>query len=181
MRLPRFVLLSVLIFSVSILPASAQIAGELTGSVLDRSEAGVANATIHLIETSTNVSQTTVSTSSGNYVFINLNPGSYRLEVSATGFERLNRSGVTVVTGQTVTADLTLTVGAQRQTITVTDDAPLLQAATSNIQTNIPAPTIVGHAAQHAEFRAASHARSRRRTASRHAPAPHQRRPSAHQ
>ncbi len=142
MRLPRFVLLSVLIFSVSILPASAQIAGELTGSVLDRSGAGVANATIHLIETSTNVSQTTVSTSSGNYVFINLNPGSYRLEVSATGFERLNRSGVTVVTGQTVTADLTLTVGAQRQTITVTDDAPLLQAATSNIETNIPAPTI---------------------------------------
>jgi hypothetical protein len=143
MRLPRLLLSLVLLSLFVTVPASAQIAGELVGRVLDRSGAGIANATVTLVETSTNVSQTTASTSSGDYVFINLKPGSYRVDVTVSGFDRLSRSGITVITGQTVTADLTLTVGAEQQTITVTDDAPLLQAATSDIATNIPASTIV--------------------------------------
>ncbi|HEX3892067.1 MAG TPA: carboxypeptidase-like regulatory domain-containing protein [Terracidiphilus sp.] len=143
MRLPRLLLSLVLLSLFVTVPASAQIAGELVGRVLDRSGAGIANATVTLVETSTNVSQTTASTSSGDYVFINLKPGSYRVDVTVSGFDRLSRSGINVITGQTVTADLTLTVGAEQQTITVTDDAPLLQAATSDIATNIPASTIV--------------------------------------
>ena len=126
----------------AVLPSSAQIAGELTGRVLDPSGAGVSNATVVLLNTATNIRQSTFSTRTGNYVFINLNPGSYRVDVSAPRFNRLSRLGITVITGQTVTADLPLTIGTQRQTVTVTDDAPLLQAATSNIETNIPAATI---------------------------------------
>ncbi|HEX4284477.1 MAG TPA: carboxypeptidase-like regulatory domain-containing protein, partial [Terracidiphilus sp.] len=140
MRFPR--LIALLTIFATALPASAQIAGELTGRVLDASGRSVPNATVELVNLATNVAQTTASTSSGDYVFINLTSGSYQLKVSASGFERLSRSGVTVVTGQTVSADLILTIGAQQQTVTVTGDAPLLQAATSNIQTTIPAPTI---------------------------------------
>ena len=65
------------------------------------------------------------------------------MEVTAPGFERLLRSGVMVVTGQTVVANLSLRVGSEAQTVSVDADAPLLQQATSNIETNIPGRTVI--------------------------------------
>lgn len=116
---------------------SAQIAGGLSGRVLDPSGAGVPNARVDLTESATDLRQATVATNSGDYVFINLKPGAYRIDVSAPGFKRLLRSGITVITGETVTADLTLSVGDDQQAINVEGDEPLLQTGTSNIETNI--------------------------------------------
>ena len=48
-----------------------------------------------------------------------------------------------MIVGQTVGADLTLTTGGERQTITVESDAAPLQAETSNIETNIPGTAIL--------------------------------------
>ena len=62
--------------------------------------------------------------------------------MSARGFGRLARSGITIATGQTVTANLVLHVGSEQQSVTVTADAPLLQSSTSDISTNIPRPVI---------------------------------------
>lgn len=121
----------------------AQIAADITGHVLDSSGAAVANARVNLTDTATSLHQTTITTSAGDYRFTHLNPGQYSLDVSSPGFKHLSRTGVTVIVGQTVTADLTLTPGGDQQTITVTADAPLLEAGTSNIQTNIAGPTVV--------------------------------------
>ena len=122
--------------------AQGQIAGELKGRVSDPSGNGIANAQVRLTETSTTIQQNTIATGSGDYVFINLKPGSYSLEVSARGFGRLARTGITIATGQTVTANLVLHVGSEQQSVTVTADAPLLQSSTSDISTNIPRPVI---------------------------------------
>jgi len=127
----------------STLAATAQIAADLQGRVLDSSGAAVANASVELTETATNLRQQTTTTGSGDYAFTHLNPGVYRIDVSATGFEHLSRNGITAIVGQTVAVDLTLSPGTQQQTITVNADAPLLQAETSNVQTNIPGTTIV--------------------------------------
>jgi hypothetical protein len=142
MRLHRLLVALAFFLLSATLPVLAQIAGELTGRVLDPSGASISDATVQLVSLSTSIRQSTSSTSTGDYAFISLNPGSYRIDVAAPGFNSLSRSGITVITGQTVTVDLMLTVGAQQQTVTVTEDVPLLQAATSDIATNIPAPTI---------------------------------------
>jgi hypothetical protein len=123
--------------------AAAQIAAELRGRVLDTSGAAVANAQIELTQSSTSQHQATISTNSGDYVFINLAPGSYRIVASAPSYQHLTRTGITVITGQTVSADLILTLGSDQQTVTVNDDLPLLQSATSNIETNISHPLVV--------------------------------------
>ena len=123
--------------------ANAQIAAELRGRVLDASGAAIPNARVELIQSSTSVKQTTLSTTSGDYVFINLAPGSYTLNAAAPRFQHLTRTGITVITGQTITADLSLSLGPDQQTVTVTGDLPLLQSATSNIQTNIPHAAVV--------------------------------------
>jgi hypothetical protein len=121
----------------------AQIAASLRGRVLDPSGAGVANAQVEMTETSKNMHQATVTSSTGDYLFINLNPGTYGVVVTASGFETLNHTGISVVVGQTVTADLKLTLGGDKQTVTVDSDFPVMQVGTSDIQTNIAGPTVL--------------------------------------
>ncbi|HZL52173.1 MAG TPA: carboxypeptidase-like regulatory domain-containing protein [Terracidiphilus sp.] len=122
---------------------NAQIAGVLRGRILDGSGSAVANARIELTQSSTSLQQSTLSTTPGDYVFINVASGSYRIDASAASFQHLTRTGITVITGQTVTADLNLSPGTDQQTVTVTGDLPLLQSATSNIGTNISQPLVV--------------------------------------
>ena len=120
----------------------AQIAAGLRGRVLDSSGAGVSNAHVELIESAKNMHQSTLVSSTGDYVFMNLNPGSYEVVVAAPGFQTLHHAGITVIVGQTVTADLALSLGGYQQTVTINSDYPVMQGATSDIQTNIAGSTI---------------------------------------
>ena len=122
--------------------AFAQIAANLRGRVLDPSGAAIANARVQLTETSTSITQATITSSTGDYIFTQLNPGTYSIDVTATGFQQLNRTGITLSVGQTVGVDLTLAIGSQ-QAVTVNADAPILQSQTSDIQTTIPGHIIV--------------------------------------
>jgi hypothetical protein len=123
--------------------AFAQIAADLRGRVLDPSNAAVANARVELTESSTNLRQTTTTSASGDYLFTHLNPGAYQMDVTADGFQHLIHTGITVSVGETVSIDLVLSVGQDRQTVTVEGNAPLLQAETSSIQTNIAGATVL--------------------------------------
>src|SRR5260370_9575859 len=100
----------------------AQIAAGLRGRVLDPSGAAVANAHVELIESAKNVHQATTASSTGDYVFTNLNPGPYEVFVGASGFHSLHHTGITVAVGQTVTAALALSVGGDQRTVTVDSD-----------------------------------------------------------
>ncbi|WP_348267504.1 TonB-dependent receptor [Edaphobacter paludis] len=143
MKLHRAFPLFILFVLIGASSAFAQIAADIRGRVLDSSGAAVAHAQVELTEPSTNLHQVTVTSGAGDYLFTHLNPGSYRLDVTAPGFRHLSRTGVTVIVGQTVSADLPLTAGGDQQTVTVNSDAPLLQAETSNIQTNIAGRTVI--------------------------------------
>ncbi len=123
--------------------AHAQVSARLVGRVADPSGANVLNAQVTLTEQSTGITQRTFSSSAGEYLFPNLVGGSYRVDVSAAGFERLTRTGITVSVGQTTSADLILAIGTDTQTVAVNQDAPLLQAATSDIETHIPGGTVI--------------------------------------
>jgi hypothetical protein len=56
--------------------------------------------------------------------------------VESSGFQTLERSGVTLTAADTVTVDLTLVVGNVTETVEVTGAAPLLQSSTAAI-TNV--------------------------------------------
>ena len=125
------------------LTASAQIAADVRGRVLDPLGRAVAKARVDLAQTGTNTRISTMSSDSGDYSFTNLTPGVYQLEVSARGFAHLERAGVRAIVGQTVSVDLQLQIGGGQQTVKVRADAPLLQSATSNVQTNIAGSTVI--------------------------------------
>jgi len=138
----RLLYLAILI-AVSTLAANSQIAADLQGRVLDPSGAAVASASVELTEQATNVHQQSTTSSSGDYFFSHLNPGTYKVEIDARGYQREIRQGITVAVGQTATVDFSLHIGGVSEILTVNTDAPLLQAVTSNIQTNIPGTTVV--------------------------------------
>src|SRR5580704_12491047 len=64
----------------------ARTEGQLTGTIVDPSGAGVPGAILTLSEPSTGFSKTVTSNSSGDYVFPDLQPGSYTLNADAKGF-----------------------------------------------------------------------------------------------
>ncbi|HEY4379804.1 MAG TPA: TonB-dependent receptor [Acidobacteriaceae bacterium] len=136
--------LATICLALAVCPASfAQITADLRGRILDSSGAAIPGAHVDLAAAATGVHQQAVSSPTGDYLFTNLNPGSYSIDVTAAGFQHLQRIGITIVLGQTIRADLALTPGGDRQTVTVKDDVPVLQTDTSNIQTNIPGSTVI--------------------------------------
>ena len=139
----RRVILSLLCLALLVgVPARAQISGGLQGQITDSGGASIAQARVTLTQSSTQVQQVTQTTGDGYYAFTQLQPGRYSIEAVAPGFSTVLRQGLTVVTGQAVRVDVPLRPGGGQQTVTVTEDAPLLQSEQSNVQTNIPGRTV---------------------------------------
>src|SRR3954452_14895089 len=116
-----------------LLPASswAQITtGTVTGRVVDSTGAVVPNATVTLIsETRGTKSAALATNSDGDYVFPNVTPDTYTVEVTAASFKVVKRTGVVVSGADRVgVPPITLTVGGTTETITVAAEATLVQS-----------------------------------------------------
>src|SRR5689334_3596743 len=83
----------------------------LTGTVTDPSGAAIPNATVKAINIATNALNETKSTSDGVYTIPLLEPGVYYIEASATGFQSLKRTDITLSVGQRLTMPLPMSVG----------------------------------------------------------------------
>jgi hypothetical protein len=90
-------------------------------------------ANVTLINVGTSDRQVQATGDTGLYSFVNLYPGQYKLTVEKAGFKRVNRENVVILVQQTTRLDVTLTVGAATETVTVTSEVPLLQAETSSL------------------------------------------------
>ncbi|SPF42817.1 conserved exported hypothetical protein [Candidatus Sulfotelmatobacter kueseliae] len=108
-------------------PAHAQLyAGSVTGVVKDSSGAMIAGATVTLVDEERGFSFTATTDASGRYLFRSVPPATYRLSVKMTGFKNESRGGIRVDVGQNVSADFVLQVGAGKETVNVSAEAPLL-------------------------------------------------------
>jgi hypothetical protein len=125
------------LFSLSIAVFGQAGTGTITGTISDPAGAVVANASVEVRNTDTNVPYPTVSTDTGAYTVLRLPPGPYSVTVSASGFKKLTRSGLTVAAGQTLPLDLTLEVGSATESVTVTAEATLLKTESGDLTHNI--------------------------------------------
>ena len=113
----------------------AQFTGNIQGTVSDPSSAAVAQAKVDLVNVVTKVSATTTTDASGDYRFLSLAPGSYKITVEAAGFAKAETT-VTLETNQNLNVPFTVKVGAATSSVTVTAEAPLVNTAeTRNQQT----------------------------------------------
>src|SRR2546430_6489996 len=77
--------------------------GDLVGLVNDPSGAGVPQAKVEVVETSTGIRTATTTETSGQYRFNNLHIGHYDLTVSASGFSSSTLKAVAVELNKTAT------------------------------------------------------------------------------
>jgi hypothetical protein len=107
-------------------PAQSAVDGAIGGNVLDSTGAVVPNAEVLVLNTGTNAQQKVATDSTGYYRVIHLQPGSYRVTISASGFSSFNAQAVTVQVGLLTDVEARLQVGTSSQTVEVTGDAPLI-------------------------------------------------------
>ena len=117
-----------LLIGLCILAAAQETRGSLSGIVSDGSGAVVARADLRLTNTETGVVLTTVSNDAGLYRFLFLNPGQYKIVVSMAGFKTFERDRIQLSVSEAGTLPVVLEVGAQSERITVSAEAPLIEA-----------------------------------------------------
>src|SRR5438876_1323713 len=112
---------------------SQNVYGTIAGTVTDTSGAAVANAIVTLTNLDTAQKRSIETDSSGNYTFVNILPGRYKLEGEKTGFKKFVREPILVQIESGCRVDISLPVGAQTETVEVTGEAPLLQPETNSL------------------------------------------------
>ena len=106
--------------------------GEIDVSVTDSSEAVIAGARVTIIGAETGATVRTVLTNATGLAAIPLlNPATYNVRVEREGFKTLTRQGVTLQVTEVVALRLTLEVGAATQSVTVAEQAPLVDTTTN--------------------------------------------------
>jgi len=133
-RIGFYVLLScIALLCMTRLVSAQRTAVSLSGTVTDQSGAAVSGAHVTATETRTGVSVSALTNSTGLYVISNLQPGSYKLSVKATGFGEQERIGVELQVGQSRAADFSLKVGGDVQAVEVSTELPLVNTVDQTV------------------------------------------------
>jgi hypothetical protein len=109
--------------------------GSLITVVQDGQGGVIPGATVVLTNSATSERREGVSSEDGTARFVNLVPGTYRLEVELTGFQRFVRDGIAVNIQTTPRIEATLQLGSLQETVQVTGEAPLLQTENASVGT----------------------------------------------
>ena len=117
-----------LVIFVSIAAYSQNSQGTILGHVQDPSGADVAGANVTAANVNTTVTNHFTTNSAGDYVFVNMIPGTYQVKVERDGFKTEVSGNLILEVDQTLRQDFTLEVGSVSETITVVADAQMVQA-----------------------------------------------------
>jgi len=133
-RLLRFtVCLLALLLCLSPLLHGQSTGGRVLGRVLDPSGALIPGANLTLTNSESGLAQKAESTKGGDYVFLTVPVGTYRLEAEAGGFKSFIADGITVQLNATVTYDVHLAVGTSAQSVEVTAAPPIVDTTTTQL------------------------------------------------
>jgi hypothetical protein len=115
-------------------PALAQSTyGQVVGTVTDASKSVVPEVSVTLTEVRTNVQRTTTSKADGNYEFVNVPLGQYRIDLDKSGFQKFATQPFPLEARQTVRIDAELVTGTVATEVQVVDAAPLINTENPTI------------------------------------------------
>lgn len=115
------------------IPVRAQVTASIKGVITDASGAVVPSATVTARNTETGVTRTTASDNDGTYLVLVLPVGRYEVRVVKAGFQNSTRGGIDLKVGQEAEIDVRLEVSTAKEAVTVSEDAPIVNASTSDI------------------------------------------------
>jgi hypothetical protein len=132
-------LVYVLLLAVSLSVAQSPN-GTISGIVLDPSGGVIVGANVLIINNATGVEYPGKANSEGYYVVPNIPPGSYRIQVSNSGFKTIIKPDIVLHVEDALAINFTLPIGAASEIVTVEGGAPLINTTDASVG------TVVDHA-----------------------------------
>jgi hypothetical protein len=121
---------SILLFSAAGIAAAQTITGTITGTVRDPGGLAIAGGEIKLVQQGTAAVRQSLTGDRGNFVIGSLEPGSYDLFVSASGFKRYEMKSVMLSASEIqAVPEIVLEIGAVADQVTVEARAVTVQTA----------------------------------------------------
>ena len=111
--------------------------GRIAGTVRDQSGAVVPNAKIVAVDPRTHATKETTSNEQGNYVIAAVQPGTYTVTTTASGFSKTVVSNLEVTVSATAKADFSMKVGSGSETVEVSANAVTVQTTDASKGTAI--------------------------------------------
>ncbi|HZQ93520.1 MAG TPA: carboxypeptidase regulatory-like domain-containing protein [Candidatus Sulfotelmatobacter sp.] len=107
--------------------------GRIVGRVADPAGAVLSNVKVTLINEGTSVSRDAKTNENGDYDFVEVPVGTYRLEFDVAGFKKNVRRNVSLDINQVITLNMTMQVGATQEVVDVTSEAPLVETTSTQL------------------------------------------------
>jgi len=134
----RFLLPAVAVLFTTLGAYGQTFRGAINGTATDPTGAAVPGANVTATEAATSVAHTTVTTGDGQFSFQDLQPGTYKVTVSATGFQQSTVSDINVTAGNVFTVPVKLSVGQQATVVEVAAAALTIDTTTVAQSDTIP-------------------------------------------
>ncbi len=128
-----FIVLALVLLWGAMAFAQATARTSLQGVVYDQTKAVIPGATVVVTQKATGASRSTTTDATGNYRFDFLAVGEYSIKVTMKGFAVVTSESVQLLVGRTANIDFTLSPGAEAQTVTVTEEAPMVDSTNSAV------------------------------------------------
>ena len=123
--------------------AAAQVtSASVVGTVTDSSGAALPGASVTARNADAGFTRTVTANETGAYRLDVLPIGRYSVEAALSGFTSALRSGIVLAVNDAVRIDLTLPVGAMSDTVTVTQETPLVNTVTADVSKTVDAQAI---------------------------------------
>ncbi len=131
-RMSSWLVLSLCLICSTLMSAQST-GGRILGRVADSSGAVLAKVKVTATNEATGISRETQTNDSGDYVFPEVPVGTYTLSFDSSGFKNLVRKGVTLQVNQVITLNMTMQIGASKEVVEVTSEAPLVDTTTTQL------------------------------------------------
>ena len=111
--------------------------GTVSGIVLDPSGGAIAGAQVLIINEATAVQYPGKANGEGYYVVPNIPPGTYRIQVSNSGFKTIIKPDIVIHVEDALAINFTLPIGAASEIVTVAGGAPIINTENASVGTVI--------------------------------------------
>jgi outer membrane receptor protein involved in Fe transport len=107
--------------------------GRILGVVTDQSGGNVVGATVTITDVQRGVSRTLTTDSDGAYTAPGLEPGTYTVRAELKGFKIFERKNILLEVGKDVRIDAVMSPGSTTETITITEEVPMVDTTSTTL------------------------------------------------
>ena len=138
----NYLLITGLLMLAGVPIARAQSTGTLQGTVSDKTGAVVTGAQVVATQVQTGTARSVVTDSAGNYSIPALQPGTYRLQITAPGMQPTTLENIVLSVDSTERVNATLGLAAASQTVTVSGAVQQMNSSTMTVGQVIGSRTV---------------------------------------